>query len=173
MWVYGDQKNDHGNFAVFLNGSEVEVNNGRSGCGGGWSQTCEKLHGLAFFAGSLPQGTHEVKIVNQSPGGDKPTFFGKLTVRLELTTDLDYIEYTTPSQWAPPELVGAATPVGPNETAEGVTVTGIGVVGGSSTASPSVSASASAGKDAGAASALSPTATLGLVLGAYVLRALF
>lgn len=54
------------------------MNNGRSGCSEGYSATCEKLHGLAFFAGSLPEGTHEVKIVNQSPGGDKQTFFGEL-----------------------------------------------------------------------------------------------
>lgn len=82
VWVYGDQKNDHGEFKVLLNGSEMAVNNGRSGCGEGYSATCEKLHGLAFFAGSLPQGTHEVKIVNQSPGGDQPTFFGKLMVAI-------------------------------------------------------------------------------------------
>lgn len=78
VWVYGDQVNDHGEFAVFVNGTQAALNNGRSGCGGGYAKYCEKLHGLAFFAGSLPQGTHEVRIVNQSPAEGNRSFFGEL-----------------------------------------------------------------------------------------------
>lgn len=78
MWVYGDQVNDHGLYDVFLNGTQAGTFNGRSGCGGGYAKYCEKLHGLAFFAGQLPPGQHEVRIVNGGPDTGNKTFFGKL-----------------------------------------------------------------------------------------------
>ena len=78
IYIYGDQVNDHGPYDVYLNGSSSPAAqlNGRSGCGGGYAKYCEKLHGLAFFAGGLPAGTHEVRLVNGGPADGDVTFFG-------------------------------------------------------------------------------------------------
>jgi hypothetical protein len=89
VWIYGDQVNDHGEFTVALNGSDVATNNGRSGCGGGFAKYCEKLRGLAFFAGSLPEGEHTLRLTNGGPAEGNKTFF-----------DFDYLVYAQPSAYA-------------------------------------------------------------------------
>ena len=75
--------NDHGYYSIYLNGTDAEHlygrYTGRSGCGGGYAKFCEKLHGLVGFAGGLPEGTHQVTLVNESPSesGGNVTFFGE------------------------------------------------------------------------------------------------
>ncbi len=74
--MYGDQVNDHGYYTASLNGTRVSEYTGRSGCGGGYAKACEKLHGLVFFAGPLPAGTHALRIENSGPAEGNKTFFG-------------------------------------------------------------------------------------------------
>lgn len=78
VYIYGDQVDDHGPFSVYFNGSSTPYGsyNGRSGCEGQYAKYCEKLGTLKFFAGGLPQGTHELKLVNGGPSGTNETFFG-------------------------------------------------------------------------------------------------
>lgn len=78
IYIYGDQVNDHGLYYIYINGSSTPYTtlNGRSGCGGGYAKHCEKLHGLAFFVGGLPQGQHEVRLVNGGPAEGDVTYFG-------------------------------------------------------------------------------------------------
>ena len=47
VWIYGDQVNDHGLFSVTVNGTDEEIYDNGSGCGGGFAKTCEKLGTLA------------------------------------------------------------------------------------------------------------------------------
>ncbi|CAK9780428.1 unnamed protein product [Cutaneotrichosporon oleaginosum] len=89
IYVYGDQVNDHGDYTVSLNGSTVGRYSGRSGCRGGFAKACEKLHGLVFFAGDLPAGSHALRIENGGPAEGNKTFF-----------DFDYLDYTVPSVYA-------------------------------------------------------------------------
>jgi hypothetical protein len=67
--MYGDQVNDHGLFSVTLNESRPVISNGRSGCGEPFGKTCEKLGGLHYFVGGLPEGEHRVRVEN-IPGED-------------------------------------------------------------------------------------------------------
>ncbi|KAJ9115405.1 hypothetical protein QFC22_005162 [Naganishia vaughanmartiniae] len=76
VYVYGDQVNDHGYYTVLMNSTQYANFTGRSGCAGGEGEKqCEKLGGLHFFAGGLPEGTHEMRIVNGGTEALK-TFFG-------------------------------------------------------------------------------------------------
>lgn len=82
MYVYGDQVNDHGEYAVLINGTDVGHFNGRSGCGAGYAKFCEKLHGLVFFTGGLPRGMHALVIQNLGPSEGNKTFFGEPLAQL-------------------------------------------------------------------------------------------
>ncbi|KAK4689604.1 hypothetical protein P7C73_g513, partial [Tremellales sp. Uapishka_1] len=95
VYIYGDQVNDHGYFSVYLNESSTAAATltGRSGCNGTYAKYCEKLGGLHFFAGNLPEGTHSVKLVNVGGSASQPTYF-----------DLDYVRYTTPSAYSSQSL---------------------------------------------------------------------
>ncbi|KAI5450921.1 hypothetical protein NCC49_002661 [Naganishia albida] len=89
VYVYGDQVNDHGYYTVFLNDTLQANLTGRSGCAGSdGEKQCEKLGGLHFFAGGLPEGRHALRIVNGGVAGNQ-TYF-----------DLDRITYTTPSNYS-------------------------------------------------------------------------
>ncbi|KAJ9116262.1 hypothetical protein QFC24_006777 [Naganishia onofrii] len=88
IYVFGDQVNDHGYYTVLLNSTQYANLTGRSGCAGGEGEKqCEKLGGLHFFAGGLPEGMHEMQIVNGGTAGAQ-TYF-----------DLDRITYTSPSNY--------------------------------------------------------------------------
>ncbi|TXT10541.1 hypothetical protein VHUM_02046 [Vanrija humicola] len=147
VWVYGDQVNDHGSYTVYLNGSAVGTYTQRSGCANGYAKSCEKLHGLAFFAGPLPQGQHTLKIVNAGTNGQgQQTFF-----------DFDYLEYTVPSVW--PQLASTGT-------STSVSGTGTG------SASASGSAPATTSQKSGAEGVGAGTALLAAVAGVWVARKL-
>lgn len=162
MWVYGDQVNDHGSYTVYLNNTAVGTYTQRSGCANGYAKSCEKLHGLAFFAGPLPQGQHNLKIVNAGTNGQgQQTFFGGLASvsRMGLTKpDFDYLEYTTPSVW--PQLAVAGASTSASGTASG-TNTG--------SATSSAPATTSSHKSAAAHSGFG-TALLAVVAAAWVAR---
>jgi hypothetical protein len=77
VYVYGDQVNDHGYYSVFINDTQMANLTGRSGCAApDGEKSCEKLGGLHFFAGGLPEGQHDLRIVNGGSQNDK-TYFGK------------------------------------------------------------------------------------------------
>ncbi|KAJ9091474.1 hypothetical protein QFC21_007210 [Naganishia friedmannii] len=89
IYIFGDQVNDHGYYTVLLNSTTYANLTGRSGCAGSEGEKqCEKLGGLHFFAGGLPEGTHEVQVVNGGMAGAQ-TYF-----------DLDRITYTTPTNYS-------------------------------------------------------------------------
>jgi hypothetical protein len=77
IYLYGDQVNDHGPYFIYMNDSLVLQGNDRSGCGGGYAKECEKLSGLKYFAGSLPQGQHKMRMVNGGPAEGNRTYFGE------------------------------------------------------------------------------------------------
>lgn len=77
IYLYGDQVNDHGPYRIYLNDTLALEGNDRSGCGGGYAKYCEKLWGLKYFAGSLPQGQHKLRMVNGGPSEGNRTFFGE------------------------------------------------------------------------------------------------
>ncbi|GHJ83639.1 hypothetical protein NliqN6_0041 [Naganishia liquefaciens] len=89
IYVYGDQVNDHGYYAVYINDTEMAYLTGRSGCASPeGDKSCEKLGGLHFFAGGLPEGEHDLRIENGGTEQNR-TYF-----------DLDRITYTTPSNYS-------------------------------------------------------------------------
>ncbi|KAJ9105829.1 hypothetical protein QFC19_003399 [Naganishia cerealis] len=77
VYVYGDQVNDHGYYSILINNTQMANLSGRSGCAGSdGEKQCEKLGGLHFFAGGLPEGQHDLRIVNGGSSGNQ-TYFGK------------------------------------------------------------------------------------------------
>lgn len=77
VYVYGDQVNDHGYYTVFINDTQIANLTGRSGCAGSdGEKSCEKLGALHFFAGGLPEGQHDLRIVNGGTSGNQ-TYFGE------------------------------------------------------------------------------------------------
>ncbi|WOO83127.1 uncharacterized protein LOC62_04G006608 [Vanrija pseudolonga] len=148
VWVYGDQVNDHGSYTVYLNNTAVGTYTQRSGCANGYAKSCEKLHGLAFFAGPLPQGQHQLKIVNAGTNGQgQQTFF-----------DFDYLEYTTPSVWPQLAVAGASTSAGGSAS-------GTNTGSATSSAPATTSSHKSAAADGGFGTAL-----LAVVAAAWVVR---
>ena len=80
LYVFGDQVNDNGPYSVFINDTLDSHANytGRSGCGtSDYAKYCEKLGGLKYFVGGLPQGTHKFLLVNGGPSSGNETFFSE------------------------------------------------------------------------------------------------
>lgn len=73
--MFGDKKNDHGLYNVYLDNGTAETFNGISGCGGAFGQTCEQQQPtLAYFASNLGSTQHSLKIENLA--GVNQSFFG-------------------------------------------------------------------------------------------------
>ncbi|KAK7042692.1 hypothetical protein R3P38DRAFT_2891799 [Favolaschia claudopus] len=98
IYVFGDKKNDHGLYRVFLDdATEPTVLTGVSGCGGAFGQTCEQqVPTLKYFASNLGEGEHRLRLENDA--GSNESFF-----------DLDSIVLTVPSVYAPRTL-GSSSP---------------------------------------------------------------
>lgn len=142
----------------------MATNNGRSGCGGGYAKACEKLGGLAFFAGALPEGTHTLRLTNNGPLDGQSTYF-----------DFDYLEYSTPSAYSTAKIVNATCPFAecvasavssPSSISSGAAETT------SFSSSPSSSAAQATKSSAGSPSMSSGAGALAMVLGAWVMRKL-
>ncbi|OCF73388.1 hypothetical protein I204_05225 [Kwoniella mangroviensis CBS 8886] len=141
LFIYGDSVQDHGDFSIYFNDSQTPYGtwNARTPCGGtaDYGKKCEKLGSLKAFIGNLPEGTHQVKLVNDGPEGDNATFF-----------DFDYVEYTTPSTY-PSFTINATCANG---------VCGDSASSTNSTTSPSGSSSSASGGSS-SASSNSPSAS--------------
>ncbi|WVQ62703.1 uncharacterized protein L199_000851 [Kwoniella botswanensis] len=166
LYIYGDSVQDHGDFSIYFNDSQTPYGtwNARTPCGGtsDYGKKCEKLGSLKAFIGNLPEGTHQVKLVNDGPEGDNATFF-----------DFDYVEYTTPSTY-PSFALNATCPngvCGDSASSTNSSTSPSGVSSSSSGTSPSASSTG------GATSAALPTSGIGSmvllgVLGMWTLRKL-
>ncbi|KAK1926021.1 hypothetical protein DB88DRAFT_537969 [Papiliotrema laurentii] len=168
LYIYGDQVNDHGYYSIYLNGTDAEHlygrYTGRSGCGGGYAKSCEKLHGLVGFAGGLPEGKHQVTLVNESPSesGGNVTFF-----------DFDYLEYTVPSQYlfTSNTSATASCPFANCTSSTTSPSAGSGPSISTHSSSGTISASAAASSSGGAGMSMGDgMGLLGLTVGAWVLR---
>ncbi|KAK0221386.1 hypothetical protein IW262DRAFT_895121 [Armillaria fumosa] len=97
IYVFGDKKNDHREYNVYLDNGTAQTFNGTSGCGGAFGQTCEQQQPcLKFFASNLNGSTHSLKIENLA--GVNQSYF-----------DFDSIVLSVPSEYAPRELSGTST----------------------------------------------------------------
>ncbi len=75
IYVFGDKKNDHREYNVYLDNGTAQAFNGTSGCGGAFGQTCEQQQPcLKFFASNLDGSTHSLKIENLA--GVNQSYFG-------------------------------------------------------------------------------------------------
>lgn len=183
MYIYGDTVNDHGYYNVYLNNSATPYANlyDRGGCGGVYAKACEKLHVLKFFAGPLPQGLHQVTLVNEGPSGDNATFFGTFSLRENIGTrkrlnkvDFDYAEYTTPSIYSSAILVtNASCPFTQCDNVAGITTNTISATGGTGLPSGTATGSAAPSSSSKAAGELENVIGIGsvwAVLGVWVLK---
>ncbi|PBK63086.1 hypothetical protein ARMSODRAFT_942751 [Armillaria solidipes] len=99
IYVFGDKKNDHREYNVYLDNGTAQAFNGTSGCGGAFGQTCEQQQPcLKFFASNLDGSTHSLKIENLA--GVNQSYFG---------IDFDSIVLSVPSEYAPRELSGSSS----------------------------------------------------------------
>ncbi|KAG7445512.1 uncharacterized protein BT62DRAFT_932605 [Guyanagaster necrorhizus] len=92
IYVFGDKKNDHREYNVYLDNGTAQTFNGTSGCGGAFGQTCEQQEPcLKFFASNLDGSVHSLRLENLA--GVNQSYF-----------DLDSIVLAVPSEYAPREL---------------------------------------------------------------------
>lgn len=154
VYIYGDQVNDHGPYSVYINDTNVATHTGRSGCGGGYAKYCEKVHGLAFFAGSLPEGQHTLRLVNEGPSSGNTTYF-----------DFDYLEYTVPSVYSSQTVESASCPFTNCTSASAASTSGTAATGAAGQSSSTAEAKSSAGLPTSASNA-----ALLAVAGTWLLR---
>ncbi|KAK0504460.1 hypothetical protein EDD18DRAFT_1276388 [Armillaria luteobubalina] len=139
IYVFGDKKNDHREYNVYLDNGTAQTFDGTSGCGGAFGQTCEQQQPcLKFFASNLNGSTHSLKIENLA--GVNQSYFG---------IDFDSIVLSVPSEYAPRELSGYST-------------------NGSATSSSTSSASTSSSSSSNAASPLNAWNPMLLLVVAFI-----
>jgi hypothetical protein len=75
VYVFGDKKNDHGFYNVYLDNAPSVTFNGVSGCGGAFGMTCEQQQPcLKYFGSNLNDSEHTLRIENLA--GVNQSFFG-------------------------------------------------------------------------------------------------
>ncbi|KAF9012781.1 hypothetical protein BDZ89DRAFT_1023937 [Hymenopellis radicata] len=92
IYLFGDKKNDHREYNVYLDNGTAQTFNATSGCGGAFGQTCEEQQPtIKYFASNLDASVHTLKVENLA--GVNHSFF-----------DFDNIVLTVPSEYAPRNL---------------------------------------------------------------------
>ncbi len=75
IYLFGDKKNDHREYNVYLDNDTAQTFNATSGCGGAFGQTCEEQQPtIKYFASNLDDSVHTLKVENLA--GVNQSFFG-------------------------------------------------------------------------------------------------